>query len=548
MAYKVLAIVQARVGSTRLPGKVLKKVNGKTLIEILFHRLSKTKKIDKIILATPKSGENDSLAKMIEKLGHDVFRGAENDVLSRYFEAANKYKPKSVVRITGDCPIIDPAIIDKVISIYEEENADYASNIDPPTYPDGLDVEVFSFDSLKEANRKAKTSYEREHVTPFIRANNKFKSLNLLNDTDLSKERWTVDDPEDLLVIENILNSFASDLDFSWKDVLELKKAHPDYFEANKSIKRNAGAELGTGQKLWNRAKKIIPGGNMLLSKRAEMFLPDQWPAYFSKAKGCYVWDMGDHKFIDMSIMGIGTNILGFGHPEVDEAVKKVVERGNMSTLNCPEEVYLAERLIELHPWADMVRFARTGGEANAISIRIARAATGKDKVAFCGYHGWHDWYLSANLGDDSTLNGYLLPGLEPKGVPSNLKGTMFPFNYNKIEELEVIVANHDIGVIKMEVDRNVETEDGFLEGVRKIATDNNIVLIFDECTSGFRETFGGLHKKYGVDPDMALFGKAIGNGYAITAVIGKREVMDATQSTFISSTFWTERIGPTAA
>ena len=304
---------------------------------------------------------------------------------------------------------------------------------------------------------------------------------------------------------------------------------------------------MNKGQELYNKAKKIIPGGNMLLSKRAEMFLPDKWPAYFSKAKGCHVWDMDGNKYTDMSIMGIGTNILGYGHPEVDEAVRKVIDQGNMSTFNCPEEVYLAERLVELHPWADMVRLARTGGEANAISIRIARAATGKDKVAFCGYHGWHDWYLSANLGDESNLDGHLLPGLEPKGVPKNLKGTMLPFNYNKIEELESLVANHDIGVIKMEVSRNVEPVDGFLEGVRKIATDNNIVLIFDECTSGFRETFGGLHKKYGVKPDMAVFGKALGNGYAITAVIGKREVMEATQSTFISSTFWTERIGPVA-
>jgi glutamate-1-semialdehyde 2,1-aminomutase len=303
-----------------------------------------------------------------------------------------------------------------------------------------------------------------------------------------------------------------------------------------------------TGQKLWNRAKKIIPGGNMLLSKRAEMFLPDQWPAYFSKAKGCKVWDMDGVEYTDISIMGIGTNILGYGHPEVDEAVKKVVELGNTSTFNCPEEVYLAERLIELHPWADMVRLTRTGGEANAISIRIARAATGKDKIAFCGYHGWHDWYLSANLGDNSTLDGHLLPGLEPKGVPQNLKGTMLPFNYNEIGELEAIVANHDVGVIKMEVSRNIEPRDGFLEDVRKIATDNNIVLIFDECTSGFRETFGGLHKKYGVDPDMAIFSKALGNGYAISAVIGIQGVMEATQNTFISSTFWTERIGPTAA
>ena len=305
---------------------------------------------------------------------------------------------------------------------------------------------------------------------------------------------------------------------------------------------------MGTGQKLWKRAKQIIPGGNMLLSKRAEMFLPDQWPAYFSKAKGCKVWDMDGNEYIDMSIMGIGTNILGYGHPEVDAAVHQTVDAGNMSTFNCPEEVYLAEKLVELHPWADMARLARSGGEANAIAIRIARAASGKDKVAVCGYHGWHDWYLSANLADDQNLAGHLLPGLEPNGVPKNLRGTVFPFNYNNYSELEELVNAHDIGVIKMEVVRNKGPEDNFLHKVRKLATDRGIVLIFDECTSGFRQTFGGLHKMYGVEPDMAMFGKAMGNGYAITAIIGRRAVMEAAQSTFISSTFWTERIGPTAA
>lgn len=305
---------------------------------------------------------------------------------------------------------------------------------------------------------------------------------------------------------------------------------------------------MGTGQKLWQRAKRVIPGGNMLLSKRAEMFLPDQWPAYFSKAKGCQVWDLDGKQYTDMTIMGIGTNILGYGHPEVDAAVHAAVDAGNMSTFNCPEEVYLAEKLIELHPWADMVRLARSGGEANAVAIRIARAASGRDKVAICGYHGWHDWYLSVNLGDDKGLDGHLLPGLEPNGVPRNLRGTVFPFNYNNYAELEALVNEHDIGVIKMEVVRNNGPQDNFLHKVRELATKRGIVLIFDECTSGFRETFGGLHKKYGVEPDMAMFGKALGNGYAITATIGRREIMEAAQSTFISSTFWTERIGPTAA
>tara|TARA_B100002051_G_C16725713_1_gene635187 strand:+ start:48 stop:1376 length:1329 start_codon:yes stop_codon:yes gene_type:complete len=298
---------------------------------------------------------------------------------------------------------------------------------------------------------------------------------------------------------------------------------------------------------LQEKANSLIPGGTHLLSKSPLRFAPGIWPGYFSKSKGCKVWDLDGNKYTDMSYMGIGTNILGYGFSEVDEVVRKVIGNGNMSTFNCPEEVFLAERMVELHPWADMVRFARSGGEANAVSIRIARAASGKDKVAFCGYHGWHDWYLSANLGDDTRLDGHLKFGLEPQGVPKNLKGSIFPFEYNNIKQLQSIITNHDIGVIKMEVSRSREPQVGFLEKVRKIATENNIVLIFDECTSGFRETYGGLHLKYGVEPDIAIFGKALGNGYAITAVVGVREVMEAAQNTFISSTFWTERIGPSA-
>lgn len=305
---------------------------------------------------------------------------------------------------------------------------------------------------------------------------------------------------------------------------------------------------MGKGQDLYKKAKTLIPGGSMLLSKRPEMFLPEKWPAYFSKAKGCKVWDLDGKEYTDVSIMGIGTNILGYGHDEVDEAVIKTIQAGNMSTFNCPEEVYLAQRLIDIHPWADMVRLARSGGEANAIAIRIARAASGKDKVAICGYHGWHDWYLSANLSQDENLATHLLPGLDPNGVPKNLRNTVFPFNYNNFEEFESLINKHDIGVITMEVVRNKQPEDNFLQKVRNIANKKNIILIFDECTSGFRQTFGGLHKMYGVEPDMAMFGKALGNGYAITAVIGKKEIMQSAQKTFISSTFWTERIGPTAA
>lgn len=545
---KTVAIVQARMGSTRLPNKVMKTVKGRPLIAILLERLSLSKEVDEIVVATSTSDVNQPLVEYVKSLGISCERGSENDVLDRFFHAAKRHDADVVVRITGDCPFVDSELVDHCIREFRRKKVDYLSNVTPPSFPDGLDVEVFTMETLERAWRESSESFDREHVTPYIRTSSGFKLGAISNPEDLSALRWTLDEPEDLLVINNVFHHFSPDIFFGWTDILQLQREQPELFGANLEIKRNEGAAMNTGQKLWKRAKKVIPGGNMLLSKRAEMFLPDQWPAYFSRSKGCKVWDLDGKEYIDVSIMGIGTNTLGYGHPEVDDAVRSIVDAGNMSTFNCPEEVYLAEKLVEIHPWADMVRFARSGGEANAIAIRIARAAAGKEKVAICGYHGWHDWYLAANLGDESGLDGHLIPGLAPAGVPRSLRGTVFPFNYNNFGELESLVNEHDIGVIKMEVVRNKPPEMNFLQRVRKLATDRGIVLIFDECTSGFRETFGGLHKKYGVEPDMAMFGKAMGNGYAITATIGRREVMEAAQSTFISSTFWTERIGPTAA
>lgn len=543
---KIIAVIQARMGSTRLPNKVMKQVNGVPLIELLIKRLSGAKLVNQIMLATSTDDKNIPLVNHVRSLGYDVFQGSENDVLSRYYHAVKDIKPDAIVRITGDCPLVDPKIVDQIIETFLEKKVDYASNTIKPTYPDGIDVSMASFQALERAYNEATSDFDREHIMPYIRNPEKFKLANVEYEEDYSKERWTVDEPEDFEVIQNVFNHFHPRIDFSWLEVLQLLKDRPELFAANRKFMRNEGSVMGNGQKLWRRAKRVIPGGNMLLSKRAEMFLPEQWPAYFTKAKGSKVWDLDGKEYTDM-LFAVGTSTLGYGNEEVDSAVAKAVTDGTMSSLNCPEEVYLAEKLIELHPWAEMVRFARSGGEANAIAIRIARAASGREKVAFCGYHGWHDWYLAANLSDGTGLNGHLLPGLEPNGVPNQLKGTVLPFNYNKIEELEALIKNHEIGVIKMEVSRNLGPEDNFLHKVRDLATKHNIVLIFDECTSGFRQTFGGLHKFYGVEPDLAMFGKALGNGYAVTATIGRRKFMEAAQSTFISSTFWTERIGAVA-
>lgn len=276
--------------------------------------------------------------------------------------------------------------------------------------------------------KKVKKNFEREHVTPFIINNKKFKKFNLQNYKDLSSIRLTLDEKEDLILIEKIINNFKNNLYFNLNDILNLYKKKKDIFLINKNLLRNEGSNLSLGQKMWKRAKNIIPGGTMLFSKNPDLFLPGLWPAYFTKTKGCYVWGLEGKKYLDLSTMGVGTNTLGYSRREVDDAVKNIVSKGNMSTLNSIEEIYLAEQLTQMHPWAEMVRFSRTGGEAAAIATRIARAASGRDKVAVCGYHGWHDWYLSANLTNFQNLNTHLMSNVPIQGVQKNLKGSTFSF------------------------------------------------------------------------------------------------------------------------
>ncbi len=304
------------------------------------------------------------------------------------------------------------------------------------------------------------------------------------------------------------------------------------------------------GPGLYKKAKKLIPGGTQLLSKRPEMFAPDIWPAYYSKAKGCKIWDLDGREFIDMSIMAVGACILGYSDDDVDAAVIESIHKGVNSSLNCPEEVELAEALIDLHPWFDMVRYARGGGEALSIAVRIARSKTKRDKVLFSGYHGWTDWYLAANLADDSGLDGQLMPGLEPNGVPRDLTGTAIPFHFNDIDSLRETIRGKEseIAAIMIEPARGDEAPEEYLRILRDIASEIGAILIYDEITSGFRMCEGGIHRRYNINPDIAVFAKSMANGYAMSAILGKEEVMQAAQSTFISSTNWTDRVGPAAA
>ena len=304
-------------------------------------------------------------------------------------------------------------------------------------------------------------------------------------------------------------------------------------------------------KKLQNYARKIIPGVSQLFGKRPDLYLPGgAWPTYYSKAKGVTVWGIDKKKYYDFTMVGIGTSVLGYSDKDVVKAGQKALMSSTMNTLNPPEDVELAEMLLKIHDWAENVRYCRTGGESMSIAIRLARAFTGRDKILFCGYHGWHDWYLSANLKNVNSLNNHLLKGLKPLGVPTGLNGTMIPFEFNDYKDLKNIVKKYakDCAAIIIEPCRDKLVEKKYLKELRKISNKNKTVLIFDEITSGWRSSLGGVHLEIGVNPDIVVYGKTIANGVPMGVILGKRKIMKYSTKTFLSSTFWTEKTGPACA
>lgn len=565
-----IIIIQARMGSSRFPGKMtvpLVRTDG--ALQIMLRRLERSQFGGAIVVATTNLAGDDIIATQCESMAIPCYRGNPTDVLDRYYSAYLAHGPaQAVVRLTGDCPLCDPEIVAAVVRRYFAESADYVANVILPTWPDGLDVEVFSSALLQTMWREARLPSEREHVTQFVYNNrDRFRLVNVASEIDLSDKRWTLDEPEDAEFIKAVLSKFVDD-SWGYRDVLRIVAASPELETINTRHRRNEGLDAskrddvpkradmtyraleGKSQELYTKARRIIPGGTQLLSKRPEMYLPEGWPAYYSKASGIDVWDLDGRHYFDFTNMSVGACPLGYADPDVDAAVREAVARGSISTLNAPEEVELAELLLELHPWARGVRYARGGGDAMAVAVRIARATTGRDKVAICGYHGWHDWYLSVNLGDNSRLDGHHLPGLDPAGTPRSLRETAVTFALGDFEALENIIRHHGdrLAAVVMEPIRNELPPAGFLKRIQEMAHLCGALLVFDEVSAGFRICCGGSHLVLGVNPDIAVLAKGMSNGYPMAAVFGTADAMSGAQKSFISSTYWTDRIGPAAA
>jgi glutamate-1-semialdehyde 2,1-aminomutase/spore coat polysaccharide biosynthesis protein SpsF len=551
---KTVAIVQARLGSRRLPGKMLLELEGVPALERTLRRVRRAREVDEVMVATSAHPRDRALLELADRLGIAGFAGDEQDVLDRFYRAATARGADVVVRLTGDCPLHDPEVIDRVAGAYKGRRGelDYASNVAPPTYPDGLDVEVFSSALLERVWREATDPADREHVTTYVRTRpNRFRLLNVACDgEDHSAVRLTLDEPEDLEWLRRVFAAFGSRDDFGWRDVLGWLRDHPDRVPGGGRAVRNAGwmesvmkdkmappLEIRRSEEWWARGRALIPAGTQTLSKGPTQFVEGVAPKYLARGRGSHVWDVDGNEYIDYP-MGLGPVTLGHAHPVTQEAVRKQLEEGVTFSLMHPLEVEVAELLRELIPCAERVRFGKNGSDATAAAVRCARAVTGRDLIAHCGYHGWQDWYIGS------------VGGVRARGVPEAVKALQRPFIYNDLASLERIFDEHSgqvAGVI-LEVMTTQEPRDGFLERVAELTRRHGAVLIFDEIISGFRYRLGGLQEHYGVTPDLAAVGKGMANGLPISAVVGRAEVMAAFDDIFFSFTFGGECLSLAAA
>lgn len=538
----IAAVIQARMGSTRFPGKTMADIVGHPMLWHVVQRVRRASLVEKVVVATTAKASDDEIALFCDCEGIACFRGSEEDVLDRFYHAAESVGADAVVRITADCPLIDPSVIDHVVGRFQQSDCDYCCNILRYTYPDGLDTEVFSFAVLEQAWREARKLSEREHVTTYF-LNGKFRLINVVSDNPVppGEHRWTVDHPGDLEFVRKIYEELSPRGSFGVDEVLQLLKERPDLATVQTQAISNAGyyrslyeqAKAGAApqrpitqsQEWFARSEKVIPGCSQTFSKGYTQFVQGVAPIFLQRGKGSRVWDVDGNEYIDY-IQGLLPNILGYADDEVTQAATAQIAAGHSFSLPHPLEVQLAERLTKLIPCAEMVRFGKNGSDVTSGAVRAARAFTRRERVACCGYHGWQDWYIGS-----TTRNA---------GVPAAVCALTQPFQYNDLASLEKVLLEHpgEFAAVIMEPTNFKNPAPGFLKGVRELAHKHGALLIFDEICSGFRFGLGGAQKLFGVTPDLACFGKAMGNGFPISCVVGRADVMAIFTEIFYSFTF----------
>jgi len=553
---KITALIQARMGSTRLSGKVLKKVLGKEILLRMYERVKMAKTVDEAVIITSLSKNDDRIASLCQENDIRYYRGSENDLLDRHYQAAKSCQADFVLKIPSDCPLTDPRIIDQVVTLWTEnqDQYDYVSNYHPPTFPDGLDVEGCPFPILETAWREAAKPFEREHTFPFIWDNpSRFRVGNISNPYGnmFLTHRWTLDYEEDLIFIQRIFEALGHNPHFFMEDILNLLEEQPELVKINEvhaginwyrncqgelqtipryAYKTNQPLKLDNSLSLLEESKKVIPCATQTLSKGYTQWSVGASPLFIQSAKGCEVYDVDGNAYIDYG-MALGPFILGYSDPDINQAVAEQLNMGTMFTLPHPLEIEAAKLVVENVPCAEMVRFGKNGSDVTTAAIKLARAYTEKEKVIVCGYHGWHDWYVVT-----TERNA---------GIPKCLGSLSFPMRYNDLDSLESILSENsgEIAALIMEPVGAIPPVEDFLKTVRAICEENKIILIFDELFTGFRWSLGGAQQYFGVTPDLACFGKAMANGLPVSCVAGRKYIMKKFEDVFFSFTYGGEAL-----
>jgi glutamate-1-semialdehyde 2,1-aminomutase len=545
---KTVAIIQARISSTRLSGKVLLDLAGIEVLAWVVRAAKSIVGVDEVVVAT--STEDNEIADWCAKNNVTCSQGSLEDVLERFATAARSSKADVVIRLTGDCPLLDPAVCGAVLRLFKTGNYDYASNVSPPTWPDGLDCEVFNAKALFTAEKEAKLKSEREHVTPFIYHNQyRFKVANLTCPIqNLSKERWTLDNPEDYEFLKKVTANLAENRAPSYLEVLEILDKNPKLREINKQIKRNEGLDktikaqaipritkFDNSIAMLKRAEKTVPLGSQTFSKSKLQYPEGKSPLFITHGQGARVWDVDGNEYVDL-ISALLPVVLGYNDPDINYAIRNQLDKGITFSLATELEAQLSEKLVEIIPCAEKVRFGKNGSDVTTAAIRVARAFTGRDKIIVCGYHGWHDWYIGSTT--------------RSKGVPEAVQGLTAKVPYNDLAAVEdLLKKNPDTfaGLI-MEPMNVAEPNENYLKELKALLHKHGALLIFDEVITGFRYALGGAQELFGVTPDLASFGKALGNGMPISALAGRADVMDVIEEIFFSGTFGGEALSIAAA
>ena len=542
-----IAIIQARLSSTRLPGKVLLPLKGRPVLDWVANAARAIPGIDKVVVATSTDAGDDAIARWAEGYGMACHRGPLDDVLERFAQAARAENADIVMRLTADCPLLDPQVCGEVLALLKRGGTAYASNATPPSWPDGLDCEAFTRQALDAAAAEATRPSDREHVTVFIRdRRHRFAQASLICPLPgLSGERWTLDEPADLA----FLDAVTAELDHrpSYLDVLAVLDRKPELRALNARITRNEGFAkslerepapawngVATSTALLARAEKVIPLGSQTFSKSRIQY-PAESPMLLTHGLGGKVWDVDGNCYVDM-VCGLLPVVLGYQDPDVDAAIRAQLVNGISFSLATTLETELAERLVELIPCAEMVRFGKNGTDATSACIRLARAFTGRDHIVACGYHGWQDWYIGATT--------------RSKGVPQAVRDLTHMLAYNDLDAAQALFKAHpgEIAAIIMEPMNAVDPKPGYLEALKDLAHANGALLVFDEVITGFRYALGGAQSLFGVTPDLASFGKSMGNGMPISAVLGRADIMREMEEVFISGTFGGEALSLAAS